>query len=389
MNPTNLPIYLDYNATTPIDPVVKDAMLPYLESSFGNPSSDHVYGHIAAEAVARARVQVAELLGCQAEEIVFTGGGSESDNMALVGRVWASGETSPHIITSVVEHPAILNTCRFLERLGVAVDYVPVDAYGMVDPGSVRAALRPNTVVVSIMHANNETGTLQPIQDIASLCREASVPLHTDASQSVGKIPTLVNELGVDMLTIAGHKLYAPKGIGAIYIRSGVQVEPLIHGAGHEGGHRAGTENVPYIVALGAAAEIALKSLSGEEARQRTLRNRLFSLLQTEPGRVSLTGHPTQRLPNTLNVRFDGLDGNQILAATPSIAASTGSACHAGQSEPSPMLLAMGIDPTDAIGAVRLSLGRPTTDEEIAKAAVALGASARQLRAASQVNAMN
>ena len=375
------PIYLDYNATTPIAPEVRIAMQPFIDTHFGNPSSDHVYGHVAAEAVDKAREQVASLLGCRKDEIVFTGGGSESDNMALVGRVWSSAISDPHIVTSVVEHPAIMATCQFLERHGVDVTYVPVNARGTVDPDVVQAALRTSTVVVSIMHANNETGTLQPIAEIADICRAAGIPLHTDASQSVGKIPTMVNKLGVDMLTIAGHKLYAPKGIGAIYIRAGVSVEPLIHGAGHESGRRAGTENVPYIVALGVAADLARSSLPIEEPRQRHLTNRLFEHLNENLDDVKLTGHPTDRLPNTLNVRFGGIDGNQLLAATPAISASTGSACHAGQSEPSPVLLAMGIDPEDAIGALRLSLGRPTTTDQIYRAAEAIGSSVRKLRA--------
>jgi len=311
---------------------------------FGNPSSDHPYGHLAATAVNHARAQVASLLGCQPGEVVFTGGGSESDNMALIGRIWATTHDRPHIITSVVEHPAILTTCRFLERRGVDVTYLPVDSFGQIDPDAVRAALRPTTVVISIMHANNETGTLQPLNVIADICRQAGVPLHTDASQSVGKIATQVDNLGVDLLTVAGHKLYAPKGIGALYIRDGLAIEPLIHGASHEGGHRAGTENVPYIVGLGAAAELALNSLPEEGNRQVRLREHLYDLLSADPGSITLSGHPTERLPNTLNVRFHGIDGNQLLEHTPSIAASTGSACHAGHSEPSPVLLAMGIE---------------------------------------------
>ncbi|HEX3723444.1 MAG TPA: cysteine desulfurase family protein [Nitrolancea sp.] len=383
MNASAQPIYLDYNATTPIDSNVLDAMHPFLQVYFGNPSSDHHYGHLTAIAVERARQQVADLLGCQAGEVVFTGGGSESDNMALLGRVWATDHARPHIVTSVVEHPAVLNTCRFLERHGADVTYLPVDGYGQVDPAAVRDCLRASTVVVSIMHANNETGTLQPLHEIAEICRDSGIPLHTDASQSVGKIATRVDELCIDMLTIAGHKLYAPKGIGALYIRSGIPIDPLIHGAGHENGRRAGTENVPYIVALGAAAELARESLSHEGARQATLRDELQQLLSAEPGATQLSGHPVERLPNTLNLRFRGIDGNQLLANTPLIAASTGSACHAGLSEPSPVLLAMGVDPLDAIGAVRLTLGRPTTLADIEQAASALAASARELRAMS------
>lgn len=380
-DPRETPIYLDYNATTPVLPQVRDALLPFLDTHFGNPSSDHPYGRAAAEAVQRARQQVADLLGCAADEIVFTSGGSESDNWALVGRVWAAGSDRAHIITTVVEHPAVLNTCRFLERRGVAVTYLPVDGTGQVDPDDVRRALRPETVVVSVMHANNEVGTLQPIAEIAAICGEAGVPLHTDAAQSVGKVPTRVDDLGVDMLTIAGHKLYAPKGIGALYVRRGTALEPLIHGAGHEGGRRAGTENVPWMVALGAAAALAHPTLETEAARQQTLRDRLQQLLEEKAGGVTLNGHPTDRLPNTLNVRFAGIDGNALLAAVPEVAASTGSACHAGETEPSAVLLAMGIPPAEAVGAVRLSLGRLTTEDEIERAAEALAAGVARLRA--------
>lgn len=375
------PIYLDYNATTPVLPEVRAALLPYLDAHFGNPSSDHPYGRIAADAVHHARQQVADLLGCGADEVVFTSGGSEADNWALIGRVWAAGVDRAHIVTTVVEHPAVLNTCRFLERRGVAVTYLPVDGHGRVDPDDVRRALRPETVVVSVIHANNEVGTIQPIAEIGRICREAGVPLHTDAAQSVGKIPTRVDDLGVDLLTIAGHKLYAPKGIGALYVRRGTALEPLIHGAGHEHGRRAGTENVPWMVALGAAAELAGATLDAEALRQRSLRDRLQRLLEERAGGVTLNGHPTDRLPNTLNVRFAGLDGNALLAAVPEVAASTGSACHAGQTEPSAILLAMGIPPEEAVGAVRLSLGRLTTAEEIEGAAEALTAGAARLRA--------
>lgn len=380
-DPRETPIYLDYNATTPVLPQVRDALLPFLDTHFGNPSSDHPYGRAAAEAVQRARQLVADLLGCAADEIVFTSGGSESDNWALVGRVWAAGSDRAHIITTVVEHPAVLNTCRFLERRGVAVTYLPVDGTGQVDPDDVRRALRPETVVVSVMHANNEVGTLQPIAEIAAICRQAGVPLHTDAAQSVGKVPARVDDLGVDMLTIAGHKLYAPKGIGALYVRRGTALEPLVHGAGHEGGRRAGTENVPWMVALGAAAALAHATLETEAARQQTLRDRLQQLLEEKAGGVTLNGHPTDRLPNTLNVRFAGIDGNALLAAVPEVAASTGSACHAGETEPSAVLLAMGIPPAEAVGAVRLSLGRLTTEDEIERAAEALAAGVARLRA--------
>ncbi len=381
-DPRARPIYLDYNATTPVLPEVREAMLPYLGERFGNPSSGHLYGREAAEGLERARAQVARLLGCAPDEVIFTGGGSESDNLALLGRVWAAGVAEPHVVTSQIEHPAVLATCRFLERQGVAVTYLPVDGAGRVDPDAVRRALRPTTVVVSIMHANNEVGTLQPLAEIAAVCREAGVPLHADAAQSVGKVRTKVDELGVDLLTVAGHKLYAPKGVGALYARRGVRIEPLIHGAGHEGGRRAGTENVASIVGLGAAAALAEATLEAEATRQRALRDRLETLLAEQAGGVTLNGHRTERLPNTLNVRFAGLDGNALLDATPEVAASTGSACHAGQTEPSSVLLAMGIAPEEAVGAVRLSLGRPTTEEEIEEASAALARSARALRGA-------
>ncbi len=375
-----LPVYLDYNATTPIAPSARAAMLPFIEHYFGNPSSGHRYGQEAAGAVNRAREQVAALLNCAADEIVFTSGGSESDNWALLGRIWAAGITRPHVITTKIEHPAILNTCRFLECQGVDVTYLPVDGTGRVDPGAVREALRPDTVVVSVMHANNEVGTIQPLSEIAAICREAEIPFHSDAAQSVGKTRTDVEDLGVDLLTLAGHKLYAPKGIGALYIRRGTQIEPLIHGAGHEAGKRAGTENVPSIVALGAAAELASRTLEDEGFRQSKLRDRLFELLAGRVAGVTLNGHPTERLPNTLNIRFADLDGNALLSATPAVAASTGSACHAGHSEPSAVLLAMGIPAGEATGSIRLSLGRPTTDAEIETAAAALAASALRLR---------
>ncbi len=375
-----LPVYLDYNATTPIAPSVRVAMLPFIEQYFGNPSSSHSYGQAAAIAVERAREQIAALLNCSPDEIVFTSGGSESDNWALLGRVWAAGVERPHVLTTQIEHPAVLNTCRFLECQGVDVTYLPVDGTGRIDPGTVRDALHSSTVVVSIMHANNEVGTIQPLTEIAAICREVGIPLHSDAAQSVGKIRTDVEELGVDLLTVAGHKLYAPKGSGALYIRRGTPLEPLIHGAGHEAGRRAGTENVPYIVALGAAAELANQTLEFERVRQSALRDQLFERLATQVDGITLNGHPSERLPNTLNIRFAGLDGNALLSATPVVAASTGSACHAGYTEPSAVLLAMSIPPEDASGSIRLSLGRPTTSEEIETGAAALVASARRLR---------
>lgn len=359
------PIYLDYNATTPIAPEVAAAMLPYLTTGWGNPSSDHSYGREARAAVVTARGQVATLLGCEPDEVVFTGGGSESDNQALKGVVEARGVTGSEVITSMIEHPAVLNTCRYLERRGVRVTYLPVGREGQVDPDQVRKALTPATALISIMHANNETGTLQPIAEIAAIAREHGVPLHTDAAQSVGKVATRMEELGVELLTVAGHKLYAPKGIGALYVRGGVRLEPLVHGAGHESGRRAGTENILEIVGLGAAAELARRDLGTLAERLRELTDRLWSGLCRQVGEVYRNSHPTECLPNTLNVSFGGLYGDEILAANPEIAASTGSACHAGSREASPVLTAMGIPPELALGAIRFSLGRDTTSGQI------------------------
>lgn len=379
------PIYLDYNATTPLDPAVLDAILPFLTDHFGNPSSTHVYGQRTLEAVAKARGQVADLIGASPEEIVFTAGGSEASNQAIKGTVfamlrgffgrWARGA---HIVTSAVEHPATLQPCEFLRRLGAHITVLPVDRTARVDPQAVRQALRRSTTLVSIMHANNEVGTLQPIREISALAHAAGALIHTDAAQSVGKLSINVEELGVDLLTIAGHKLYAPKGVGALYVRKGVKLEPLIHGAGHEMGRRAGTENVAYIVALGVACEIARHSLPAATDRLRRLRDRLWErLFQALGERVVVNGHSEERLPNTLNVNFVGQAGADLLLATPEIAASTGSACHAGRVTLSPVLKAMGIAPALGRGAVRLSVGRFTTEQEIDDAAAALVRSAR------------
>ncbi len=377
------PIYLDYNATTPLDPAVFEAMQPYLELHFGNPSSSHAFGHAAHEAVDRSRRQVAQLLLCDPSEITFTGGGSESDNLAIRGVALAMRRRGNHIITQVTEHPAVLNTCRALERLhGFRVTYLPVDEYGRVDPADVETVIKNSTVLISIMHANNETGTLQPVAEIASIAHRHGVLMHTDAAQSVGKIATRMDDLGVDLLTIAGHKLYAPKGIGALYIRRGVQLEPLIYGGGQEAGLRAGTENVPYMVALGTACELAEQQLAKSQARIRSLRQLLHAHLETLlPGQVHLNGHMTERLPNTLNVSIDGVVGEEVLAATPELAASTGSACHEGNTDPSPVLMAMGLTRERALGALRLTLGRWSSEREVEQAVSLL---ARTIDALSQ-----
>ncbi len=366
-------VYLDYNATTPVDPEVFAAMAPFLQGEYGNPSSTHWLGIQAKKAVDKARQQVADLLGCDPDEVVFTSGGSESDNHAIRGAALMrrEGGKGDHLITCAVEHPAVLNTCRYLERQGFKVTYLPVDRYGMVDPGAVQRAVTDRTSLITIMHANNEVGTLQPLEAISEIARERNVCFHTDAAQSTGKVATYVDELGVDLLTVAGHKLYAPKGVGALYIRRGTRLEPLIYGAGHEGGRRAGTENVAGIVGLGKACELAAKNLAVDAKRIKALRDRLHQRLLTSVGseKLVLNGHPEKRLPNTLNVSFLGVEGGALLDRTPDLAASTGSACHAGHTEASPVLSAMGVAPEVALGAVRLSLGRFTTETEVDYAA--------------------
>jgi cysteine desulfurase len=382
---TTAPIYLDYNATTPLDPAVVEAMLPYLRQHHGNPSSTHAYGKTAHDAVEQARGQCADLLGAKPDEIVFTSGGTEASNHAIKGVVFAKlrgifgrWARDAHVIISAIEHPATTQPCEFLKRLGCRVTVVPVDRHGLVDPDAVRKAMERKTTLVSIMHSNNEVGTLQPIREIAAVARERGVLMHTDAAQSMGKVGVDVNELGVDLLTVAGHKLYAPKGVGLLYIRQGVTLEPLIHGAGHEGGRRAGTENVPYLVALGKACELARESLPQATHCLQQLRDRLWQRLQEKLGdRVVLNGHPERRLPNTLNVNFVGHVGSDLLHRTPEIAASTGSACHEGKISQSPVLCAMGVPPELGRGAVRLTVGRFTTEDEVDRAAEALAGTPR------------
>lgn len=357
-------VYLDYNASTPIDQAVSAAMRPLLEDAFGNPSSGHWASVPAKVALERARAQVASLLGASPDEIVFTSGGSEANNLAIKGSFSALRHRGEHIITQATEHPAVLKPLAFLERLGATVSYLPVDGTGRVDPDAVRRAITPRTVLVSIMHANNETGTVQPVEAIGAIARERGIRFHTDAAQSVGKIATRVDDLGVDLLSIAGHKLYAPKGIGALYIRQGTALEPLIHGAGHEQGRRAGTESVLMAVGLGEAC--ALASDLGPMMRIRELRDRFWqALLALYGDGVVLNGHADHRLPNTLNVSFVGQAGADVLARLDGVAASTGSACHAGRVELSPVLAAMAVSEHVGMGAVRFSLGRGTTQAEI------------------------
>ena len=364
MPETHQRIYLDFNASTPVAPEVIDAMRIVLEEPYGNPSSGHWAGNSAREALNKARMQVAGLLSCKVDEIVFTSGGSEANNHALKGAYFASGRADAHIVTTQVEHPAVINPCRFLERLGATVTYLQVDGFGRVDPDDVRRALRKSTVLISIMHANNEVGTVQPIAEIAQIAHEAGILLHSDAAQSVGKVSVTVQGLGVDLLSVAGHKLYAPKGVGALYVRNGVSLEPLIHGASHESGRRAGTENVLLDVAFGAACDLARTWRGTDSVRE--LRDLFWDLLQNKFGdRVVLNGHPIERLPNTLNVSFVARVGAEILGRLPGVAASVGSACHAGSLELSPVLRAMGVAPEVGMGAVRFSLGRTTTRGEI------------------------
>lgn len=358
------PIYLDYNASTPIDPAVTRAMRPYLEDHYGNPSSGHWASTPAKAALESARGYVAALLGCSDGEIVFTSGGSEANNLALKGVFFALRDKGGHIVTTRIEHPAIVEPCRFLQRLGARVTYLPVDRTGRVDPEDLRKAITSRTILVSIMHANNEVGTVQPIKECARIARERGVLFHTDAAQSVGKIRTDVDELGVDLLSIAGHKVYAPKGVGALYVRRGIVIEPLIHGAGHERGRRAGTESALLAVGLGKASELA-RDLAPME-RVRSLRDRLWKKLQDAFGdRVVLNGHASLRLPNTLNVSFVRQIGADILAGLDGVAASTGSACHSGRVELSAVLEAMGVPEHVGMGAVRFSLGRTTAAAEI------------------------
>jgi|SRR5579859_26492 len=357
-------IYLDYNASTPVDPRVADAMRPYLETAYGNPSSLHWSARPAREAVERARGQVAYLLGAHPDEIVFTSGGSEADNLALKGVYFAHRDRGDHIITSAAEHPAILEVCRFLERLGAQVTLLPVDRACRVDPDDLARAIGPRTILVSLMHANGEVGAIQPIEACARIAREHGILFHTDAAQTVGKVPIRVDDLGVDLLTVVGHKFYAPKGVGALYVRRGVVLEPLIHGGGHESGRRSGTESALLTAGLGEAC--ALAQDLAPMAAVKALRDRLWDQLHAAFGdRVVLNGHAEHRLPNTLNIAFVGRIGAEVLSALQGVAASTGSACHEGRVEMSPTLAAMRVPPEVGQGAVRFSLGRGTTSEEI------------------------
>ena len=375
------PIYLDYNGTTPHAPEVIAAMRPFLEHEFGNPSSSHWYGIAPKQAVEKARQQVARLLNCAADEIVFTSGGTESNNHAIKGMAAALRDRGNHIITCSIEHPAVLEVCRALEADGVATTCLPVDRDGLVDPADVEKAIRPETILISIMHSNNEVGTMQPVAEISALARSRGIAMHTDAAQSVGKVAVDVRALGVDLLSVAGHKLYAPKGVGALYIRKSVQPAKFCHGAGQERGWRAGTENVLEIVGLGMACEIAGENLAENISHMRDLRDRLHQGLLDDLGDTcALNGHPAKRLPNTLSLGFKGLAATRILEEIGlDVAASPGAACHSDTVEISHVLRAMGIDRQWAMGTLRFSVGRMTTLAEIDRARAVVTAAVRKL----------
>ena len=358
-------IYLDYNATTPIDPQVAQAMLPYIQEHYGNPSSSHSFGVAARKAVENARGQLAEMLKSRVEEVIFTSGGTESNNYAIKGVAGAYRNKGNHIITSAVEHPAVLEVCQYLEEQGSRVTYLPVDQYGVVDPQQVEEAITPETILISIMHANNEVGTIEPIEAFAEIARRHGVLLHADCAQSIGKIPVHVDELGVDLLSIAGHKAYAPKGIGALYIRTGVRLEKLIHGAGHEMGWRAGTEDVVETVGLGRACELINQNLTEYQGHMRAMRDRLEAGLGERFPNLKVNGHPGKRLPNTSSVSFQGMEADTILSELKNVAASAGAACHSDHVEISSVLEAMHVPLEYAMGTIRFSTGRFTTEEEI------------------------
>lgn len=379
-------IYLDYNATTPIDVRVLNSMLPYLREEYGNPSSGHVLGQRAKLAIEDARARVATLIGSKSEEIVFTSGGSESNNLAIKGVALGAkllGLHGNHIITSGIEHPSVSKTLLFLKKQGFSITTVPVDALGLLDPTKVAESINSDTILISIMHANNEVGTIQPISEIAELAQSKRILFHTDAAQSAGKIPTVVNNLGVDLLTIAGHKLYSPKGIGALFIRQNTFLEPIIHGAGHESGRRAGTENVAGIVGLGTACDIAMKELEDYHSNTLLLRGQLHQGILSLTHHAILNGHSHKRLPNTLNISFRGYDGSDLLERLENVSASTGSACHDSRIDFSEVLIAMGADKERCLGAIRFSLGRYTTaqdiDEVLERLSVVLRSSSRIL----------
>ncbi len=361
-------IYLDYNATTPIDIEVKEAMLPYLNEHFGNPSSSHWYGTQTKKALENARLQIDGLINCSPNEIVFTSGGTESNNLAIKGFALKNREKGNHIITSTIEHPAVIEVCKFLEKNDFNISYIPVNKYGIVNLSELEKAITAQTILITIMHANNEVGTIQPIKEISEVARKNEIIFHTDAAQSVGKIPVDVNLLGVDMLSIAGHKMYAPKGVGTLYIRNGVHLENIMFGANQEQDIRPGTENILEIVGLGKACEIVGRDLAKNMSHMRKMRDKLHEMLIEIFPDLKLNGHPKNRLPNTLNVCFKNVDEYFQLSLFLEVAASTGAACHSDVTTLSPVLQAMNVLPELARGAIRFSTGKMTTEKEIKQA---------------------
>jgi cysteine desulfurase len=362
-------IYLDYNATTPIDKEVAEAILPYLTENFGNPSSNHEYGLIAKKAIENARKQVAELLNCSPEEIIFTSGGTESNNFSIKGSAFYLKDKGKHIITSSIEHPAVTEVCKYLESKGFDVTYLPVDEFGRISIDELEKAIRRDTILISIMHANNEIGTVQAISEISKIAKKHGIRFHSDAAQSVGKIKTDVQELGIDLMSVAGHKLYAPKGVGALYIRKGTKLEKFMHGANHEYNLRAGTENVLEIVGLGKAAEIALRDFDKNFAHSKKMHDRLYQNIIKKLPDVKLNGHPEYKLPNTLSISFPNIEANTLLSKLENIAASAGAACHSDGVNLSQVLKAINIPTRIAMGTIRLSSGKYTTEKEIDRAA--------------------
>jgi cysteine desulfurase len=375
-------VYFDHNATTPVEPAVLDAMLPYLSGEFGNASSIHTFGQKARAAVETAREQVASLVGARPQEIVFTSGGTESDNHAIFGIVAASSTPQKHVITTAIEHEAVLNACQALEKSGVAVTYLPVDRNGRIDPGQLRSAIRPETILITVMHANNELGIVQPLEEIGQIAAEADVHFHTDAVQSAGKIPIDVSALKLDLLSLSGHKFYAPKGIGALYIRGGTRLRQLLYGGHHQRGFRPGTENVAGIVGLGKAAELARRSLTADASRISALRARLETgLVRTVPD-ARINSAIALRTPNTTNITFPGIEGEALVIALDlkGLACSTGAACSSGAVEPSHVLIAIGLPADEARASLRFSLGRHTTDADVDFALKVIPAAVEQLR---------
>lgn len=356
---------MDHSATTPVDPAVREAMLPYFSEKFGNPSSLYSIGREARRAIEEARQKVADLIGAKKEEIIFTGSGTESDNLAIKGTVYRNRKKGDHIITSSIEHHAVLNTCKYLEKQGFKVTYLPVNHEGLVNPADVESAITPKTILISVMHANNEIGTIQPIEEIGKIAKEKEIPFHTDAVQTAGKIPFNVDALGVNLLSMSAHKIYGPKGVGALYIRKGTFVEPQLHGGGHERNLRSSTENVPGIVGFGKAAGLAKEHLPQEEALAKLRDSLIRGVLEIKES--YLNGHPTKRLPNNANFRFSYIEGESMILNLDmkGIAASTGSACSSTSLEPSHVLLAIGLKPEESHGSLRLTLGHENTQEDV------------------------